>query len=73
MDKISINPLIGGNQMDYSEMSVLELQQLEDELNERLQKTDDASEEMDIIMQLEEISDAIIDAEERELDEEEDE
>ena len=59
--------------MDYSEMSVLELQQLEDELNERLQKTDDASEEMDIIMQLEEISDAIIDAEERELDEEEDE
>lgn len=59
--------------MDYSEMSVLELQQLEDELNERLQKTDDASEEMGIIMQLEEISDAIIDAEERELDEEEDE
>ena len=59
--------------MDYSEMSVFELQQLEDELNERLQKTDDASEEMDIIMQLEEISDAIIDAEERELDEEEDE
>lgn len=58
---------------DYSQMSVLELQQLEDELNERLQKTDDASEEMDIIMQLEEISDAIIDAEERELDEEEDE
>lgn len=54
-------------------MSVLELQQLEDELNERLRKTDDASEEMDIIMQLEEISDAIIDAEERELDEEEDE
>ena len=58
---------------DYSQMSVFELQQLEDELNERLQKTDDASEEMDIIMQLEEISDAIIDAEERELDEEEDE
>lgn len=58
---------------DYSQMSVLELQQLEDELNERLQKTDDASEEMDIIMQLEEISDAIIDAEEREWDEEEDE
>lgn len=58
---------------DYSQMSVLELQQLEDELNERLQKTDDASEEMDIITQLEEISDAISDAEERELDEEEDE
>lgn len=59
--------------VDYSKMTVFELEQLEDELEARLIETDDASEEMDIITQLEEISDARIDAEERELDEEEDE
>ena len=59
--------------MDYSKMTVFELEQLADELESRLaENIDDAVEEMSIIMELEDIADAISDAEEREWNEEED-
>lgn len=59
--------------VDYSKMTVFELEQLADELESRLaENIDDAVEEMSIIMELEDIADAISDAEEREWDEEED-
>lgn len=57
---------------DYSKMTVFELEQLADELESRLaENIDDAAEEMSIIMELEDIADAISDAEEREWNEEE--